>query len=84
MTWVDIPCEEGSSSGGVVKVTRELLVSRDGDSFLFVCLCFWYFRRVKSTVLIKYSGKYIEIYFKLKITFLFSVMCWGLELQRLK
>ena len=24
---------------------------------------------MKSTVLIKYSGKYIEIYFKLKITF---------------
>ena len=25
---------------------------------------------MKSTVLIKYSGKYIEIYFSLKITFL--------------
>ena len=29
-------------------------------------LVFW---RAKSTVLIKYSGKYIEIYFNLKITF---------------
>ena len=67
---MDIPSEGGSNSGGVIiKVTRELLVSRDGDRFFFVCLCFWYFRRVKSTVLIKYSGKYIEIYFKLKITF---------------
>ena len=60
---MDIPSEGGSNSGGVIKVTWELLVIRDGDRFLFVCLCFWYFQRVKSTVLIKYSGKYIEIYF---------------------
>ena len=56
---MDIPSEGGSNSGGVIKVTRELLVSRDGDCFFFVCLCFWYFRRVKSTVLIKYSGNCI-------------------------
>ena len=45
----------GGISGGVVKVTRELLFSRDGDRFFFVCLCVWYFWRVKSTVLIKYT-----------------------------
>ena len=28
-----MPSEGGSNSGGVVKVTRELLVSRDGDHF---------------------------------------------------
>ena len=28
---------------------------------------------MKSTVLIKYSGKYIEIYFNLKITFLMLI-----------
>ena len=53
---MDTPSEEGSISGGVVKVTRELLFSRDGDRFsLYVCVSgiFW---RVKSTVLIKYSG----------------------------
>ena len=56
---MDSPSEGGSNSGGVVKVTRELLLSRDGDQFFFVCLCVWYFRRVKSTVLIKYSGNCI-------------------------
>ena len=60
--WVDAPSEGGSISGGVVKVTRELLFSRDGGSFFYVCLCVWYFRWVKSTVL---------IYFSLKITFHF-------------
>ena len=36
---MDIPSEGGSNSGGVVKVTRELLVSRDGDRFsLYVCV----------------------------------------------
>ena len=45
------------------------MLKRDGNSFPSVCMCvklvFW---RAKSTVLIKYSGKYIEIYFNLKIT----------------
>ena len=55
---MDIPSEGESNSGGVVKVTRELLVSRDGDRFsLYVCV--WHFQRVKSTVLIKYSGNCI-------------------------
>ena len=44
---MDITSERGSNSGGVVKVTRELLVSRDGDQFFFVRLCFWYFWQVK-------------------------------------
>ena len=34
---MDIPSEGGSNSGGVIKVTRELLVSRDGGSF-FLCM----------------------------------------------
>ena len=46
---MDTPSEGGSNSGGVVEVTRELLLSRDGDRFSFVCLCVWYFRRVKSS-----------------------------------
>ena len=36
---MDTPSERGSNSGGVVKVTWELLLSRDGDRFFFVCLC---------------------------------------------
>ena len=55
---MDTPSEGGSIGGGVVKVARELLFSRDGDRFsLYVCV--WYFRWVKSTVLIKYSGNCI-------------------------
>ena len=40
---MDTPSEGGSNSGGVVKVTRELLLSRDGDRFFLcmsVCLVF--------------------------------------------
>ena len=36
---MDTPSEGGSNSEGVVKVTKELLVSRDGDRFsLYVCV----------------------------------------------
>ena len=36
---MDTPSEGGSNSEGVVKVTRELLVSRDEDHFsLYVCV----------------------------------------------
>ena len=38
---------------------------------------------MKSTVLIKYSGKYIEIYFKLKTTFIFSNMAFLSEMHSL-
>ena len=37
--------------------------------FLCLCVCLW-FRRGCSVVLIKYTGKYVKIYFIMKITFL--------------
>ena len=44
---------------------------RDGNSFPFVCACFLLvILACESIVLCICSGKYIDIYFSLKITFL--------------
>ena len=55
-------------------VTEWVINGNDGTTeegwflvFFYVCLVF---STVEKIVLIKYSGKYIEIYFNLKITFL--------------
>ena len=48
--------------------------------FLVFSMYVWYFRRVKKIVLIKYSGKYIEIYFNLKITYIY-LQLGGLQLD---
>ena len=43
---------------------------RDGNSFPLVCVCFQVILAYESIVLCKCSGKYIDIYFSLKITYL--------------
>ena len=52
---------------------------RDGNSFPFFCVCvFQVILAYESIVLCKCSGKYIDIYFIMKITYLFhlySVKC---------
>ena len=45
------------------------MLKGEGKSFLWICVFSGSFG-VRSIVLCKCSGKYIDIYFKLKITFL--------------
>ena len=42
---------------------------RDGNSFSLVCVCFQVILAYESIVLCKCSGKHIDIYFGLKITY---------------
>ena len=47
---------------------------RDGNSFPFFCVCvFQVILAYESIVLCKCSGKYIDIYFIMKITYLFHL-----------
>ena len=39
----------------------------------YVCVCVWVFGGM-GVVLIKYTGKYVKIYFNMKITFLYVEM----------
>ena len=49
---------------------------RDGNSFPFVCGCFFMvILACESIVLCKCSGKYIDIYFSLKITYFDHFWC---------
>ena len=49
---------------------------RDGNSFPLVCVCVSGNFGVRSIVLCKCSGKYIDIYFSLKITFQLPLLYW--------
>ena len=47
--------------------------SLGGENLSFLCLCVCLlFRRGWSEVLIKYTGKYVKIYFIIKITYLYK------------
>ena len=63
------PPSEGVSNGGVGSwLTGERALMGDGK-FPLDCVCFSGSFGVRSIVLCKCSGKYIDIYFILKITF---------------
>ena len=58
------------NEGGNWLITSDSERVVKGENFRFLCLCVGLlFRRVWSEVLIKYTGKYIKIYFIIKITF---------------
>ena len=60
----------GNEGGNLLTTSDSGRVFR-GENLRFLCLCVCLlFRQVWSEVLIKYTSKYVKIYFIIKITFL--------------